>query len=405
MARTKKETSTADKLIDELLKEYSTPEDILGEGGLLKQLSQRLIEGALKGELSYYLEEEAEEGNSRNGYSPKTIQTPQGQMTIKVPRDRQSQFEPLIVPKREKRLPGLDQKIIGLYARGMSTRDIQDQIEEIYDVPISAALVSKITSEVIEDVKEWQNRPLETVYPIVWLDGLRVNVRHEGRVSIHVVYVVMGVNIEGQKEVLGLWISEGGEGAKFWLSVLNDVRNRGVKEIFITCIDGLNGFPEAIAAVFPEAKVQRCIVHLVRNSMDYVPHKDKKEVATSLKAIYQAATVAEAEKALDAFAQKWDERYPAISQLWLNTWEYIIPFFDYPPDIRRVIYTTNAIESLNRSLRKVTKTKGVFPSQDSVIKLMYLTLQNICRKWTMPIRHWKAALAYFAIEHPNTFLS
>lgn len=405
MPRTKKETSTADKLMDELLKDYSTPEEILGEGGLLKQLSQRLIERALKGELSYYLEQEEEERNSRNGYSCKTIQTPQGEMTINVPRDRQSNFEPILVPKREKRIQGLDEKIIGLYARGMSTRDIQDQIEEMYGVKISAGLVSQITAEINEDIREWQTRPLETVYPIVFLDGLRVNVRHEGRVSIHVVYVAMGVNIEGHKEVLGLWISEGGEGSKFWLSVLNEIRNRGVKEIFITCIDGLNGFPEAIGAVFPEAKVQRCIVHLIRNSLQYVSYKDRKEVAASLKTIYQSATVAEAENALAEFAQKWDGRYPSISQLWLNTWEYIIPFFDYPPDIRRVIYTTNAIESLNRSFRKVTKTKGVFPSQESLLKLLYLALQRICRKWTMPIQHWKAALACFAIEHPNTFLS
>lgn len=405
MPRTKKETSTADRLMDELLKDYSTPEEILGEGGLLKQLAQRLIERALKGELSYYLEQEKEEPNSRNGYSSKTIQTPQGEMTINVPRDRQSNFEPILVPKREKRIQGLDEKIIGLYARGMSTRDIQDQIEEMYGVKISAGLVSQITAEISDDIREWQTRPLETVYPIVFLDGLRVNVRHEGRVSIHVVYVAMGVNIEGHKEVLGLWISEGGEGSKFWLSVLNEIRNRGVKEIFITCIDGLNGFPEAIGAVFPEAKVQRCIVHLVRNSLQYVSYKDRKEVAASLKTIYQSATVAEAENALAEFAQKWDSRYPTISQLWLNTWEYIIPFFDYPPDIRRVIYTTNAIESLNRSFRKVTKTKGVFPSQESLLKLLYLALQRICRKWTMPIQHWKAALACFAIEHPNTFLS
>jgi transposase-like protein len=404
MARKKKEDTVADKLMDELLKDYSTPEEILGENGLLKQLSKRLIERALKGELSYYLEQNEEESNSRNGYSDKTIQSSQGEMTINVPRDRKSNFEPILVPKREKRIQGLDEKILGLYARGMSTRDIQEQIEELYGVNISAGLVSQITAEVKEDIREWQNRPLEAVYPIVWLDGLRVNIRHEGRVSIHVLHVAMGVNIEGHKEVLGLWLSEGGEGAKFWLSVLNEIRNRGVQEIFITCIDGLKGFPEAIAAVFPEAKVQRCIVHLVRNSLNYVSYKDRKEVAASLKTIYQSATVPQAEHALTEFAQKWDPRYPAISQLWFHTWEYIIPFFDYPPDIRRVIYTTNAIESLNRSFRKVIKTKGVFPSQDSLLKLLYLALQRICRKWTMPIPHWKAALACFAIEHPNSFL-
>jgi len=408
MSRKTKTQNTTDQLIDELLREHSSPEEILGKSGLLQQLTKRVIERALKGELSHYLQEEIEqEGhprNSRNGYSQKTIQCPQGEMRIDIPRDRHSEFTPMLVPKGEKRIRGLDEKIISLYARGMSTRDIQEQVTEMYGVDISHGLISQITAEISEEVREWQQRPLEKIYPITWLDALRMKVRHEGRVTMHIIYIALGVNVEGQKEVLGMWMGTGGEGAKFWLSVLNDIRNRGVEQIFIACVDGLKGFPAAIEAVFPQTKVQLCIVHLIRNSLQYVSWKDRKQVVAALKPIYRASTVGEAESGLTAFAEAWDDRYPTISQLWLNHWDYIIPFFDYPPEIRKVIYTTNAIESLNRSLRKVTKTKGVFPSQESVMKLLYLALRNIARKWTMPIQNWKAALSCFAIEHPDTFL-
>jgi putative transposase len=323
-------------------------------------------------------------------------------LALAIPRDRHSTFEPNLVPKGERRLAGLDEKIIALYARGHSTRDIQAQLEDLYGVELSPTLISQVTDAVSDEVKAWQHRPLDRLYPIVYLDALHVKVREDGRVSSHAVYVVLGVTMEGIKEVLGLWMS-GNEGAKFWLKVLTDLKNRGVQDIFIACVDGLTGFPDAIAAVFPNTQVQLCIVHLICNSLKYVTWKQQKEVAADLKPIYRAATVAEAELALETFAEKWDETYPTISGLWLRHWEPIIPFFEYPYDIRKVIYTTNTIESLNRSLRKVLKTKGAFPNEAAVFKLLYLALNNISKKWTMPIKNWKRALARFAIEFPDRF--
>ena len=401
-----KQTSKADELIDELLQDCPDPESLLGESGLLQQLTKRLIERALQGELTHHLNQEQETGqqNSRNGYSKKTIQSTQGAMDIRIPRDRKSEFEPILVPKGQRRIQGLDEKILTLYSRGMSTRDIQAQMQELYGVDISAGLVSEVTSAIMEEVKEWQNRPLERIYPIVWLDGLRIRVREEGRVQIHVLYLVLGVKESGHKEILGMWLSSGGEGAKFWLSVLNEIHHRGVEKICIACVDGLSGFPEAIEAVYPEARVQLCIVHLIRNSLKFVSWKDRKAVTADLKPIYQAKTVQEAESVLTSFAERWDGIYPSISQLWLNHWENIIPLFDYPPEIRRVIYTTNAIEAVNRSLRKVLKTKGMFPNADAALKLLYLGLKNLTKRWTVPIPHWKRALGYFAIDHPEYFL-
>lgn len=401
-----------DQLLDELLKEHSTPEEILGRDGLLKQLTKRLVERALDAELSHHLASESaaigsapdaeKRGNSRNGHSSKTVSGECGELRLEIPRDRNSSFKPILVPKGERRLPGLDEKIIALYAHGNSTRDIQGELADLYGVNISATLISEVTDAVSVDVKNWQNRPLEPLYPIVYFDAIHVKVRSEGRVSNHAVYVVLGVTMEGGKEVLGLWMSAN-EGAKFWLKVMTDLKNRGVQDIFIACIDGLSGFPEAIETVFPLAKVQLCIVHLIRNSLKYVSWKDRKAVAADLKSIYRAATVDEAELALEAFAEKWDETYPTISALWLRNWERVIPFFDYPDDIRKAIYTTNAIESLNRSLRKVIKTKGSFPNEQAVYKLFYLALGNISKKWTMPIRNWKKALSRFAIEFPDRF--
>jgi len=297
----------------------------------------------------------------------------------------------------------LDEKIIALYARGLSTRDIQAQIQDLYGVKLSADLVSEITDGVQTEVKQWQQRPLDKLYPIVYLDAIYVKVRHEGKVINQAVYIALGVNLEGHKEALGLWMSPAQEGSKFWLQVLTELKNRGVEDIFIACVDGLTGFPQAIEAVYPKTRIQLCIVHLVRNALNYVPWKEKKEVAADLKEIYQASTVAEAEMALERFADKWDDKYPTISAMWLRHWERVIPFFDYPPDIRRAIYTTNAIESVNRSLRKVLKTKGSFSSPQAVFKLMYLVLENIAKKWTMPIRNWKGALNCFAIEFPERF--
>ena len=403
-----------DQLLDELIQDTSSPEDILGEQGLLKQLTKRLVEKSLQAELTHHLQQQSPQDdssgdsgrrrNSRNGFSPKTVQSELGVLDITVPRDRLSEFEPILVPKHQRRLSGLDEKIIALYARGLSTRDIQAQLEELYGVEIPATLVSQITDAVSEEVRQWQSRALDKLYPIVYLDALYVKVRHQGRVSNRAVYLVLGINLEGNKELLGMWMGhQENEGAKFWLRVLTDLKNRGLQDIFIACVDGLSGFPEAIASLYPHTQVQLCIVHLLRNCFKYVPWKERKQVAADLKPIYQAATVEQAEDALEAFAQKWDESYPMISQIWLRHWENIIPFFDYPPEIRKVIYTTNAIESLNRSLRKVLKTKGAFPDEASVFKLLYLALQNIEKKWTRPINDWKAALSRFAIEFPERF--
>jgi transposase-like protein len=416
MARKKKESNRVDEMLDELLTDCPTPEDILGESGLLKQLSKRLIERALAGELNHHLKGEQEveydepppenqlRSNSRNGYSKKTIQSDQGEMDLAIPRDRKGEFNPVLVPKHQRRLAGLDEKILVLYARGLSTRDISAQLEELYGVSVSAALISEVTDTVSDEVKAWQVRPLDEVYPILYLDALYVNIKVSGRVSKRAVYVVLGINREGNKELLGLWIGEAeAEGAKFWLKVLTDLKNRGLKDILIACCDGLVGFPQAIEALYPHTQVQLCIVHLIRNCLRYVPWKDSKAVAADLKPIYQAATVAEAEAALDAFANKWDDLYPAISQIWIRHWNNIIPIFDYPMDIRKVIYTTNAIESLNRSLRKVIKTKAVFPDEESVFKLMYLAMNNIAKRWNRPIKNWRAALSHFAILFPGRF--
>jgi len=316
--------------------------------------------------------------------------------------DRQSTFEPVLVAKGQRRLAGLEEKIIALYARGSSTRDIQAHLQDLYGVEISATLISQVTDVVIEEVRQWQSRPLEPLYPIVWLDALVVKVREGNRICNKAVYLALGVNLEGNKELLGMWLSQS-EGAKFWLGILTELKNRGLQDVFIACVDGLTGFADAIEAVYPQAQVQLCIVHLVRNSLKYVPWKQQRQVAADLKLIYQASTLEQAEDALTSFAQKWDGRYPTISQLWLRHWERIMPLFTYSADIRRAIYTTNAIESLNRCLRKVLKTKGAFPDDESVLKLLYLALRNIARKWTMPIRDWKAALSRFAIEFPDRF--
>lgn len=409
MSRQKKAPNRVDDLLDELLADDHSPAAVLGENGLLKQLSKRLVERALAGELTHHLRPSTEPNeisvpNSRNGSSKKTIQSQDGVLELSIPRDRNGSFEPLLVPKHERRLAGLDEKIIALYARGMSTRDISAQLEELYGAKISASLISDVTDSVSEDVKAWQSRPLDELYPIVYLDALYVNIKVSGRVSKRAVYVVLGIDREGEKQLLGLWIGEAEcEGAKFWLSVLTELQNRGLKDIFIACCDGLKGFPQAIGTVYPDAQVQLCIVHLMRNCMRYVPWKDRKAVAADLKPIYQAATLAESEAALDDFAAKWDEQYPAISQIWIRHWENVTPIFNYPMEIRRVIYTTNAIESLNRSLRKVIKTKAVFPDEASVFKLMYLAMNNIAKKWKRPIKDWRAALSHFAILFPERF--
>lgn len=390
------------QVVELLLKNTKKPEDLFSDGGVLQRLKaalcQRILDGELTDHLGYDKHDPAghQSGNSRNGYRDKRLQTKDGQLNINMPRDRTGAFEPQFIAKEQKRFDDLDDKIISLYSRGMTTRDLQAQLKELYGVDISATLISTVTNEVIEEVKSWQSRPLDKLYPIVYLDALLIKVREDKRIINKAFYLALGVNLEGQKELLGIWVSQN-EGAKFWLNVLTELKHRGVEDILIACVDGLTGFPEAINAAFPKTQVQLCIVHMVRHSLRFVGWKNRKLVATDLKAIYGATTLEEAEAALSAFSDKWDAQYPSISKSWLAHWENIIPFFGYSKEIRKAIYTTNAVESLNASLRKVIKNKRVFPSDDAVLKQLYLALKNISKKWTMPIQNWKEAMNSFII--------
>jgi len=393
-----------DQLLDQLLADCKSPEDLMGEQGLLRQLTKKLAERALEAEMEHHLGYAKHDpagkksGNSRNGKTSKTVRSVHGEIELEVPRNRNHIFEPRLVKKSEKQLGGFDERIISLYARGMSTRDIQAHFEEAYDVEVSPTFISQVTNAVLDEVKIWQQRPLNTVYPIVYLDCLVVRSRDSGAIQNKAVYLALGVNSDGEKELLGLWLSQN-EGAKFWLSVMNELKNRGVNDIFIACCDGLKGFPEAIEAVYPKTQVQLCIVHQVRHSLRFVGWKERKEVAADLRTIYGAATLQQAEQALDEFAATWDGKHPSISQSWRNNWSRLSVFFDYPPEIRKVIYTTNAIESLNASLRKVTKTRRSFPNDEAVLKLLYLALHQIAKKWTMPLRDWKPAMNQFIIMY------
>jgi putative transposase len=394
------------ELIDNLLKGYKNPEDLIGENGLLKQLTKQLLERAMAAELTEHVGYEKHDpdghhsGNSRNGTSAKTIKGSFGRLPLEVPRDRNGTFEPQIIEKHQTHFTGFDANIISLYARGLSTREIQQHLEEIYHVEVSPTLISQVTDAVIDEVKTWQNRQLEAVYPIMYLDAIQFKVRDGGHVRNKAVYLAIGVTMSGLKEVLGLWIAQT-EGAKFWLQVVTELKNRGVTDIFIACVDGLKGFPEAIESVFPQTEVQLCIVHLVRHSLNYVGWKERKEVARDLKTIYASATEAEAEQKLAEFSLKWDAKFPTIAKSWRSNWARVIPFFAHPPEIRRMIYTTNAIESLNMSLRKVTKARGSFPNDEAVFKLLYLALRNIAKKWTMSLSGWNGALNRFAIIYEN----
>jgi putative transposase len=391
------------ELINELAKYCKTQEDLFGENGLVKQFIKSMLQKSLDAELTTHLGYEKHEakgrnsGNSRNGKSLKTIQGDFGEAEIEIPRDRIGSFEPQIIQKNQKRFEGFDDKIIAMYARGMTTRDIQAQLQELYGVDVSPTLISNVTDAVIEDVKVWQSRQLDSVYPIIYLDAIVIKIRVEKQIVNKSIYIALGVNLEGEKEVLGLW-SNLNEGSKSWLAVLTELKNRGLQDVLIFCCDGLIGFPAAIEAVYPKAKVQLCIVHMVRQSLRYVSWKDRKAVAADLKLIYSASTVDEAEMMIESFGDKWNKQYPTISPIWHRHWGNIIPFFNYPPEIRKVIYTTNAIESLNMTLRKVTKNKRFFPSDEAAFKQIYLALQNISKKWTMPLRDWKPALARFMIE-------
>jgi putative transposase len=389
------------ELIDELLKGYQKPEDLIGENGLLKQLTKAVLERALNAELTHHLGYEKHDpaghnsGNSRNGTSAKTVKGEFGEIVVETPRDRNSSFEPQILGKHQTRFDGFDEKILSLYARGMTTREIQGHLKEIYGVEVSPSLISDVTDAVMEEVKAWQNRPLEPIYGIVYLDALYVKMRHEGRVENRAVYVAIGVDLDGGKDVLGLW-SSGNEGAKFWLAVLTELKNRGVKDILIACVDGLKGFPQAIETVFPDTRIQLCIVHMVRASLHYVNWKERKRVATDLKAIYRAATERQAKQELDDFVAKWGDKYQAIGKLWRDNWDRVTPLFDFPAEVRRIIYTTNAVESLHMSLRKIIKTRGSFPSEEAALKLLYLALRNVSAKWEI-VQQWKQALNQFEV--------
>ena len=366
-----------------------------------QMLTKITLETALNAELDDHLgyskHEKANTNNSRNGFSSKTLQTEDGAIELNTPRDRNGDFEPELVKKKQRRFVSISDKILFLYAQGLSTRDITNTFKEMYDTDVSPGLVSKVTNAVIEQVTEWQARPLDAVYPIVYLDCIVLKIRQDKRVINKAVYLALGVNMEGHKELLGMWLSEN-EGAKFWLNVLTELQNRGLKDILIACVDGLKGFPDAINTVFPQTKVQLCIVHMVRNSIKFVPWKDYKAVTADLKRIYQSSTEEEALLALDQFAERWDGKYPQISRSWRAHWDNLNTLFVYPHDIRKVIYTTNAIESLNSVIRKATKKRKLFPTDDSAKKVVYLAIQQASKKWTMPIRNWKEALNRFMIE-------
>ena len=339
--------------------------------------------------------------NRRNGHSQKTVQGDMGELTLSTPRDRDGTFEPQLIAKHQRRVPGFDEKILALYAKGMTTRDIQEIVLDLYGVDVSPTLISEITADLDAQVTTWRTRRLDAVWPIMYFDGIVVHVRGEnGRVSQHTVYVALGVNLEGKKELIGLWLGET-EGAKFWLNCLTDLKSRGLEDIFVACVDGLSGFPEAIRAVYPQTSVQLCIVHLVRAALRYVTTEDSKPVAADLKKIYQAATVLEAEQALEAFTQAWSEKYPTIGKMWRAKWTDIITLFNFPPAIRKAIYTTNAIESVNSVIRKFTRNRKIYPSEASALKIVYMAIEEASRKWTKPIHHWKQALNHFAILYEN----
>ena len=397
-----KEKDAIDQILDQLDLHGMTQEELFGAEGLAKKLTARLLNKALEAEMDTHLGYKKHSndgdgsGNSRNGYSEKTVITGDGEAQIQVPRDRNSTFEPEIVKKHERRLPLFNDQIISLYSRGMTTRDIQSHLKEIYDVDVSAELISNVTDAVHEDVRAWRTRPLESMYPIVYLDAVRVNSRESGKNVNKALYIALAITMEGHKEVLGFYISEN-EGAKFWMGVLTDLKNRGVQDILIACMDGLTGFPDAVRAVFPHTRIQLCIVHMVRNSTKYVSYKDLKAVCRDLKRIYSAPSEEEALLALDDFGKVWDSKYPMIRRSWESHWNDLNEFFQYPDEIRRVIYTTNAIESLNYSLRKVTRNRSAFPDDDSVYKIMYLAIGKASQKWTQPIRNWGLAINQFSI--------
>lgn len=397
-----------DEMLDEMIGTAKTQDDVFGRDGLINTLSKRLLERMFDSELTHHLgyEKHAIEGrnsgNSRNGKTTKTIKTSHGELELAVPRDRNSHFEPVLIEKRQNRLKVIDDLILSLYGKGMTVRDIQAHVEELYGTEVSPDLISSITDSILSEVTEWRNRPLDKVYPIVFIDGFVVKARSDGLVCNRTVYVVYAITLEGKKDVIGLYLGEN-EGAKFWLYVLTELKNRGMEDIFILCADGLKGLPEAVETAFPKTTFQTCIVHMMRHSLNYVPYTDKKVVAADLKKIYQSNTIELAQEALDEFELTWGDRYPAIVKSWRNNWEKVTPFLQYPKEIRRVIYTTNIVESLNSTLRKAVRNRGHFSTEDGIMKVLYLAIRGVSKKWNMPIREWKQALNHFAILFEDRF--
>jgi putative transposase len=399
----RKEPSIPDSVLDQLLA-GTDASTAFEQGGILDALKKAFAERALNAEMDHHLAGDGGAGNNRNGYGKKTVLTDSGKVEITVPRDREASFDPQIIAKYQRRFPGFDEKIISIYARGMSTREIVSHLHEIYGIEVSPDLISTVTDAVLDDVALWQKRPLDTIYPLVFFDAIRVKMRDEGMVKNKAIHIALGVRADGQKEVLGMWIEQN-EGAKFWLNVMNELKNRGVEDILLAVVDGLKGFPDAINAAFPDTVVQTCIVHLLRNSMDFVSWKDRKSLAGALKEIYRAINADAAEQALTSFEQgPWGQRYPAIGQIWRRAWSEVIPFFAFPDEVRRIIYTTNAIEALNSKLRRAVRARGHFPSEEAATKLLYLILHRSEKEWTMPPREWTMAKAQFAVIFGERFI-
>lgn len=402
MAR-RKQPKISDALVDQLLA-GADPKSVFDPNGLLDDLKKAFAERALNAEMDHHLDCEDESDNNRNGYGRKTVMTDTGEFELEIPRDRQSSFDPQLIGKYQRRFPGFDDKIISMYARGMSTREIVGHLQELYGIDVSPDLISTVTDAILEEVAAWQGRPLEAVYPLVFFDALRVKIRDEGLVRNKAVHIALGVRADGTKEILGLWIEQN-EGAKFWLRVMNELKNRGVEDILLAVVDGLKGFPEAITAVFPEATVQTCIVHLLRHSLNFVSWKDRKSVAAALKGIYRAVDAKEGETALADFEESfWGKKYPAIAQSWRRAWSEVVPFYAFPSDVRRILYTTNAIEALNSKLRRAVRARGHFPNDEAATKLLFLVLNRSEKEWKMPPREWVMAKAQFAVMFGERFM-
>jgi transposase-like protein len=407
IAKVKESLNLTDEMVDQLTEGLSTEEDVFGREGLFRQLQKRVLERMLNKEMELHLSSERQNlgsRNYRNGKGHKTVRSESGEIPLDTPRDRNGTFEPLIVPKRSRSIGLLDKAIMSLYSKGMTTRDIQSTVKELYGVEVSHTLVSEVTQSVLEDVEEWQNRPLDKIYPIVWLDAIEVKVHKDSRVASMSIHIALGVSMSGRKELLGMWIAET-EGAKFWAQVLSEISVRGVRDVFVFCVDGLTGFPQAIKSVFPHADIQLCLVHMMRQSLAVVPDKDRKAISAALKRIYHSSSEETARNALEGFAVDWDKKYPSISRKWRLHWGELITIFKYPPDIRRVIYTTNAIESLNMVIRKGIRGRRIMPSEESALKLVWIAAAEASKRWTMPIRDWSAALNFFLILFEDRILN